>query len=195
MSFGPDSYRKAVLKLLPSGLAWAKEKGDLIYELADSIAQEFSRISGRALRLIEESDPRTTFELIKEWETTTGLPDECAGPAQTLLDRRNAIIAVLTADGGITPQFYIDLAAHYGFIITITEFKEFKAGLSHAGDPLSNGAWVFTWMVNAPLDTVLHFLAGSGSAGDPLSVWGNGILECVITKRNPAGTIVLFSYN
>lgn len=194
MGFGADSYRKMLLSLLPSGLAWPKESGSELYKQMDAFAQELARVDARAMRLLEEADPRTTFELITDWERIVGLPDECTPSTQTLQQRREAIVSKLAFVGGISRQFYIDLAAKLGFTITITEFRPFRAGISKAGDALTNGPWVFAWQVNAHTETVRYFVAGAGSAGEPLATWGNDALECVISKYAPAGTIVLFSY-
>lgn len=194
MGFRASTYLRMLLSLLPSGLAWPKEQGTELYKAMDSFSQELERIDARSWDLIKETDPRTTFELISDWERVLGLPDECAGQAQTLQGRRNEILSKLTSSGSINRQFYIDLAASLGFEVTITEFRPFRAGLSVAGDALTNGDWIYAWRVNAPQNTIAYFRAGMSSAGEPLAVWGNDILECVIRKRAPAGTIVLFCY-
>lgn len=183
-----------LLSLLPSGLAWPKEQGTELYTTVEAFAQELERIDARSWELISESDPRTTFDMIADWERVLGLPDECAGQAQTLQGRRNEILSKLTSSGSINRQFYIDLAQSLGFEITITEFRPFRAGLSVAGDALTNGDWIYAWRVNAPDNTITYFRSGMSAAGEPLAVWGNDILECVIKNKAPAGTIVLFGY-
>lgn len=194
MGFDANSYLILLLSLLPNGFAWAKESGSYLYLLMLSMAQEFSRIDARGVRLIEESDPRTTTELLSDWERVCGLPDECSQAAQTIQQRREAVIAKLTMQGSLSRQFFIDQAAALGYEVTITEFRPFRAGRSSAGDALTNGPWRFTWRVNSAENTIRSFQAGANSAGDPLTLWGNEILECVISKLAPSETVVLFGY-
>ena len=95
--------------------------------------------------------------------------------------------------GDQSRQYFIDAAAALGYEITITEFRPFVAG-SLAGDPLTNGDWIYTWRVNAVAGTgITHFVAGS-QAGEPLRDWGNERLECLISRLKPAHTLVQFAY-
>ena len=59
--------------------------------------------------------------------------------------------------------------------------------------PLYDTAWNFAWQVNAALNTVTDITVDS-TVEDPLAVWGNALLECVIKRLKPAQTTVLFSY-
>lgn len=175
-------------------MAWPRDNKWFISKLIDGIAQEFHRVGLRAEVLLNEKDPRAATELLEEWEAVVGIPDGCAPPAPTLDRRRADITARLTQEGALNRQFYIDFAAYLGFTITITEYRPFRAGISKAGDPVSNGDWVYTWLVTGPVETINYFSAGRNQAGDPLANWGNQFLECAIDKRKPAETIVLYAY-
>lgn len=190
----PEQYKLFLLKLLPRGMAWPRDNKWFISKLIDGIAQEFYRVGLRAQVLLAEKDPRATLELLEEWEAVVGIPDGCAPPAPTLDRRRADVTARLTQEGALTRQFYIDFAAYLGFTITITEYRPFRAGISKAGDPVSNGDWVYTWLVTGPVETINFFSAGRNQAGDPLANWGNQFLECAMDKRKPAETIVLYAY-
>jgi uncharacterized protein YmfQ (DUF2313 family) len=76
----------------------------------------------------------------------------------------------------------------------VREYREFRAGFSHAGDLLSNGDWVYAFTVHAPETTIRSFSAGQGCAGEPLRTWGNERLECTIRRLAPAHAIVTFNY-
>lgn len=192
--FSKEQYREMLYRLTPRGRAWPRERTSTLYQKYSAIAQELERIDLRGAQLIEESDPRTALEMIEDWERALGIPDECTPPANTLERRRADIVARLTQQGSLSRQFLIDFALNLGFIITIDEFRPFRAGFSHAGDPLTNGDWVYTFQVNAPIETIKYFSAGISQAGDPLASWGNEFLECAINKRKPAETIALFAY-
>lgn len=188
-------YIELLAALLPPGVAWRSEDGSTMDDLLGAMAEEFARVDGRADDLHDEADPRTTVELLADWERIAGLPDTClAGATQTMQERRAALVGRLTARGGQSRQFFIDLAASLGYTVTITEFRPFRAGISTAGDALTNGDWIFAWRVNAPETTIVSFRAGLSAAGEPLRTWGNTRLECAIERLAPAHTIVLFGY-
>lgn len=194
MSEMTDQYTAQLQALLPRGRAWPRQPGAVLTRLLAGLAGALARTHNRALDLLDEADPRTTVELLADWERVAGLPDSCLPATGTVQERRDALVARLTARGGQSRRFFIDLAAALGFTVTITEFRPFRAGAAAAGDALTNGDWVFTWRVEAPATTVREFRAGSSAAGEPLRIWGNALLECALGRVKPAHTIVLFGY-
>jgi uncharacterized protein YmfQ (DUF2313 family) len=178
--------------LLPRGAAWTRERTSRLTQLLQGMAEELARIDTRGDALVNEALPDTTLELLDGWETVAGLPGECTGPLETVSLRRDALIMRLTAVGGQSRQYFIDLAETLGFEITIDEFRPFRVG-SVAGDLLTNGDWIYSWRVNAPETTVREFTAGC-FAGEPLATWGNALLECAISRVKPAHTILIFGY-
>lgn len=195
MRANADEYLLLYQGLLPLGAAWPREPGATLTKMLFAQADEATRIHNRAVDLLDEADPRTTAELIGDWERVTGLPDACSAPyVTTLQERRAAVVARLTARGGQSRQFYIDLAASLGYAITITEFRPFRVGRNACGDPLCGEEWSFVWRVNAPETTVRYFRTGSSAAGEPLRTWGNELLECAIARVKPAHTLVQFGY-
>jgi uncharacterized protein YmfQ (DUF2313 family) len=179
---------------MPPGAAWRLESDSVLSAFMLAVAEELARVDGRAEDLMRELDPRTTTELLPDWERVMGLPDPCVSAAQTIQERRAAIVAKLTTIGGQSRQFFIGLAAALGYVITITEFNPFLAGHSVAGDALTNGDWQHAWQVGAPETTVRDFRAGQSAAGEALRDWGNEELECAISSRAPAHTIPIFAY-
>lgn len=197
MGLSPEAMLRTLQGLLPRGPAWNREDASYLTRFLQAIADEFSRVDGRAKTLIEELDPRSTTELLSDFERLLGLPDECTATIEitSQQQRRNEIVQrSITAIGGISRQYFIELAASLGYTVTIYEYRQFRAGLSHAGDPVSNGDWVHVWRVDAPEGVGQFFSAGRSVAGEPLAVYSDGVLECVINKRKPAETIVLFAY-
>jgi uncharacterized protein YmfQ (DUF2313 family) len=187
-----SAYLQLLQKLLPSGSAFNREDGTTLAGVLSAFADEFARVDGRVETLLREADPRTTTELLTDWERIVGLPDECAPQLGSVAERRNAVTLRYSNLGGQAKSYFINLAARLGFTITITEFKPFQAG-SKAGDPLTNEAWRNTFRVNSPAETVRTFKAGS-KAGEPLAEWGNDILECTINRVKPAHTVVQYAY-
>src|SRR4051812_28592617 len=100
-----EIYTKLLKRLLPPGRAWVASDGGHLSGLFSGLAEELSRAHVRGLALIEEMDPRTTFELLEDWERICGLPDACTGLGTTLQDRRNQIVARLLLGGPQNKQF------------------------------------------------------------------------------------------
>lgn len=195
-----ERYSRLMRKLLPSGWAWLRvnDKTSNIFKLFDSASIEYCRVDERARQLIEEVDPSTTFELLEDWERLLGLPDEC-DPAvdQSLQERRQRVLQVLTTRGGQNEQFYKELAANFGFdvdVISAEDQPPFLAGAGQAGQRLTNGSWRYAFVINAPAEFLTLFRAGQSTAGDRLVTIGNDTLKCLMEKYKPAHTIVLFNF-
>jgi len=193
-------YSNLLKRLMPNGLAWLNKniKGQSLNELLDAATIEFARVDDRGIQLIDELDPNKTVEMIEDWERLLGLPDECDNVEDpTLQERRSRITQVLTTRGGQNIEFYKTIVSNFGFDpaeITIEEPKQFKAGMARAGDPLTNGDWIYAIIVKAPADVIVKFRAGLSTAGDRLVEVGNETLECLMQKYKPAHTILIFSF-
>ena len=190
-----DEYREQLKALLPPGQAFPRDTGTTLDDLLGGMAEEFARLDERAMRLVVEANPAFSNELLTDWERVAGLPDKCSGSLETTIQgRRRVLTAKLSSTGGQSPAYFISVAAALGYTVTIEEFRPFRAGLSRAGDALTNGDWVYAWRVRAPAQTVIPFRAGLSAAGEALQTWGNDTLECKINQLKPAHTIALFAY-
>lgn len=195
-----EAYQAQLAALLPRGRAWPREEGSTLMRLLLAKADELARIDGRAADLLEETDPRTTLELLTDWERVAGLPDNCIPAPDSIAERRAALLARITGQGGQSRAYFIALAASIGYAVTIDEFRVFAAG-SLTGEDLNDDDWAHAWRVNVlppAVDTgtgftITYFTAGS-NAGERLSGFGSLDLECVISRARPAHSVVLFSY-
>ncbi len=194
MAMTAEDYRDQLLALQPPGAALPVDPDSTWGRLLQALADELARIDGRADDLVDEADPRTTYELLPDWERVAGLPDACTPDGHTVDARRDALTGRIAGIGGQSAAYFIWLAADLGYSVTITEFRTADAGAAVAGDAINGEPWRFAWQVNAPQTTVTDAVAGSSGAGEPLRAWGNELLECVLRARRPAHTTVLFSY-
>ncbi len=195
MAHSEQEYMTLLRNLLPPGLAFPREPGTDIEKLLLGCAAELSRLESRADALAVEVNPLDTNELLSDWERAAGLPDKCSGNLETTIQgRRNALIAKLTANGGQSEEYFVEIAANLGYTITISTFNPFRVGLSVVGDALTNGPWQFAWVINAPETTVITFKVGMSAVGEALRTWGNDTLECKIRQLAPAHTVPIFSY-
>ena len=157
------------------------------------LAEEFARVHNRVGDAIRESDPRETDELLIDWERAFGLPDECCSVDADLDTRIALLVARVRGAGTPTAQYFIDLAALFGYTITVTELQPYTVK-SPVNFPLYPAAIRFVWRVTAPL-TVYQRATVRSPVNAPMAIWGDGILECLIKRAKPAHTHVQFLYS
>jgi uncharacterized protein YmfQ (DUF2313 family) len=196
---GLDKYKGIIRRLFPVGWAWRPDVGTVFEKLISSLAVEPCRVEERANVIPEELDPRTTFEMVDNWERLLRIPDECTPEGDPgLSERRQRILQKLTTGGGQSPAFYKLIAQQLGYdvdVIEVINFESFKVGKSRVGDALHNtDAWQYTFMVKAPAALVRYFRVGQSTVGERLVLIENETLECVIRRYAPAHTTVLFSF-
>lgn len=189
-----DDYLAELQGLLPPG-DLTREPGAVLTRLLLAIADALARADALATDLIEEADPRTTTQLLADWERVAGLPDSCVdGADQTLQERRTWLVSRLTMQGGQSRAWFIALAASLGYAITIDEFRPFVAGGSCAGEQVAGeDAWT-CWLVHMPDTPIYWFVAGASTAGEPLGSITNSYIECLFKRYKPAHTTVFFAY-
>jgi uncharacterized protein YmfQ (DUF2313 family) len=121
---------------LPQGPAWPRNSIDsVLYRACNGLAQYWGFVDGRAADLLEtESDPRTTMELLPDWERNFGLPDPCYKTPQTIGDRQKALVQRMTIEGAQSRAFFMETAASIGYTITISEYRPFVVGIDRCGD-------------------------------------------------------------
>lgn len=178
-------YLAQLQALLPPGDALTRELDTDLSNLLLALADEFARFDDRMELLIEEIDPRTTTQLIAEWERVTGLPD-CAAIGPTLGARRSDVVHRLTMIGVLTPQFMFDELAALGFTATITEYECFEVGFSQVGEELADeGAWFFFDVFTDEV-AVFEPEIGAFTVGEPLGAIVNDTIACHLDRLKPA---------
>ena len=207
-------YAQAFAALLPQGEAWPRDPDrDLMLYVGGQASVWGDVVDARAADLLErESDPRTTLEMLVEWERAFGLPDPCVDEPLTIADRRTALLNRMTTEGGQSRAFFIGVAALLGYTITIKEWSPFMVGISPVGDTRPTGTageqypWEigppemrFYWSIKVGTVRLSWFRAGpsGGQAGlDPhLRIAVATDLECLMRRWKPAHTEVLFDYS
>lgn len=194
----PAAYQDALLQLLPPGVAWSRDPGSSMGRLMLALADEFARIDTRVGDLINEADPRTTLELLVDWERVAGLPDACAGAPDNIGERRVALVNKLAQRGGQSIPYFTAIAERLGYVVEIVETDALKAGF-RAGARCNGDAWRFAWIVHVIVGSaeyrsnVSRFRVGS-RAGERLRGFSALNLECLIRRAKPAHSEVMFRY-
>ena len=204
-------YKELLINLLPLGRLWRPQDQPVFSDLLQSTAVELCRVDERAEQMQKEVDPCEAFETLDQWEAILGIPDECTPEDQTLEERRNQIKQKLTSVGGLSKTYYEFICSQLGFEVEVTNWLNFVAGRSVAGDPLTNYfnntfvagspagmqlkevGWKYCFNVELPATAAEFFVAGS-LAGDPLRLFSNELIECTIKRLKPAHSCVTFTF-
>ncbi|WP_168401087.1 YmfQ family protein [Erwinia amylovora] len=190
-----DDYARALRQLLPPGRAWPRDTDSVHSRTLRALARSFQSTDSAAELLLTGSFPPTATTMLPEWESSLGLPDDCAiSEIDSIAKRQAAVVSKLTSTGGLSPGYFVQMAAALGYTITITLFRPALCGLSVCGDALNGDEWPFVWRINAPRTTIKYAQAGISYCGDPLRSWGNKQLECQLNRLAPSHLILLFNY-
>lgn len=181
-------------RLMPMGRIWPREPDAVQTQVLATWVPAYARLYARDNHLLVDSFPATAVELLPEWEATLGLPDPCAGPAPTIVQRQAQVVARLTARGGQSVPYFTAYAAQLGFPVTITEFVPARYGRPNYGKPRYGRDWAHVWRVTAPAVAVTPARYGAHRAGEPYASWGSKVLECELGEIKPAHTILQFAY-
>jgi len=122
--------------------------------------------------LLDEMFPQTTTNLLlADWERISGAVPGNDDSEEQLCER---IVAKIRARGRLDKQYFIDLAAAYGYSIVIDGYKQMRCGEAECGDVLAPEEIVYVWKV--------------------LISEQNIELEALFNKLKPAYTLVEFDY-
>ena len=111
-----------LLRHLPIGAAWDgfKSRETTANRMMAGYAESYDDMTASLDHMITELDPRTTDEMLPEWETSVSLPDPCLPAGKTLEERRSWIMWRLTKKRWNTLQDWEDLAELFGLSVRIT---------------------------------------------------------------------------
>ncbi|MFT4271272.1 MAG: YmfQ family protein [Pantoea sp.] len=186
-------YEQMLGALLPRGPAWDSDDPLLL-----GFAPSLERVHSRADALMLEIDPRSVTELIDRYESISGLPDSCTPTGtQTIAQRRKRLDAKLNLAGGINEAFYREQLDALGYTdATITRYpKSIFTCNSKCTDSLFTDEWRYYWRVNIPTSAQISSMTCTGNCTDSIRVWGDTVVECVISKLAPSHTYVIFLYS
>ncbi len=193
-----ETQSSLLAALLPLGYAWPREIGSTAMSLVEGLSVEFADVEERLLEIPEETDPRSTFELIAEWERALGLPDCCVSIADTIAAKRNAIIDRYLHEGGQSRAYFQALSDDLGYTVEIDEFTPFITGISKFGTKALEGNEDIRlmWRVRVMNLPIYYFRFGLSEAGvTPLTDFARAEdLECLLNRLKPAHTKLILAY-
>ncbi|CAG9172368.1 YmfQ family protein [Cupriavidus respiraculi] len=194
MALTEADYLDHLLGLLPRGPAWPRGRDAITVKQMDAVGTELARIDARVDDLLDEADPRTTTQLLGQWEALFGLPDPCLTPATSIADRRGRLLQRIVFQGGQSMAFFTGLLNAMGYAgVTVTEFRPFRAN-SKCNSALNQGGWRNAWRVNVPAEADVRRMKANSRCNEPLASWGDPGLYCLLAQYKPAHTILFIGY-
>jgi len=209
---GPD-YAQAFLKLLPHGQAWPKRPLSTLNMTVSGLCDYWGFVDGRAADLLEtESDPRTTVELLPDWERNWGLPDPCFPDAKSIAERQKMLVLIMTMLGGQSRDWFKYISALTGHQITIAEWAPFMVGVSEVGDTRYeyDNTGLYRWYLGPPENRYYWYVNSDDAVlewfrvGTPYSQCGvhphlkivtPSPVNCILDRFKPAHTQIVFDYS
>jgi len=195
MAVTSEENLQQLLALLPKGPAWPREGDTILYAQLSNFADELARVNARVIDLVNEADPRTTYELLTDWERVAGLPDPCVdSDTLTIEQRQIALTTKITLRGDQSRRYFIEMAAGMGYPgATIDEYRPMTCN-DTCNDALWSAGDIFTWQINLPSDGGIVYANCNSDCNVPLQSWGDEAIECRINRYKPAHTTVIFAY-
>lgn len=195
MARSVNDYLRLLQSLLPRGKVWARALNARLTEYLYAEADELARLDDRAQQLLIERNILYTNELILDHEADLELPDECTRDLNlSLLERRIAANIKLIDTGDQNKEYFIEIAALYGYVATITEYTPAWCGIAACGDPCGDQFNLFYWKLTVfTEENPIIAVCGVTVCGDPL-IKISVLLEtvfCFAQKYKPAHTILL----
>ncbi|MBS9720166.1 DUF2313 domain-containing protein [Tianweitania sp. BSSL-BM11] len=197
-----DDLLPAGLSLWPRGAAWGTPDG--VAPSTDSVLAGFTRallgafadLYASLWQLTNESRSRTLVNSLPDWEADFALPEPCITEPQTEAERRRHLEHKVAAQGAISPEDFVRLAAQFGFVVAIEEPEAFRSGTSRCGElaEVANVALEQQWVVHVLDVPFEQFQTGIGEAGvTRLLDFDMGDLQCLFRRAAPAWTYPIFS--
>lgn len=180
-------------QLLPYGSYNAE--GRVLSAQLSAEGAELDRVQAYADTLIAESDPRTCYVSIADWERVAGLPDACTGQSELNIDaRRTRLFAKLSAKGGASAAWLIQAAAQMGYAGVTVDTFTMATCAGNCEQVVNSEGWLFAFQLNIPGGLPIHYATCEGSCQDALATWATSELACRIDKIKPAHTLAILNY-
>lgn len=146
-------------------------------------------------QLLKEQRPDQAQATFADWERNYALPDACVGgPAAADVLRRLNLMERVLGRGDLSRGYMLAITERLGYSgCTISE-PALATCEASCEAPLYGTEFVGQWTLHVPVATAIHYATCESPCDAPLATWGNTQLECVINRRKPAHTKVLFAY-
>jgi len=111
----PETLDKAADILsdhMPQGRAWGSKNipGSNMRGIIRGLAIDFLKVQEQIYELSQQFDINLSIDLLPEWETSVGIPDDCIFDLSTLIERRENILGRFSKIPVVTKEDFENLA-------------------------------------------------------------------------------------
>lgn len=190
-----DAQRAEFERLEPRGPVWIPRPDAVWSKLLLGLALPFVVLEQVLGRFVQEADPRTTTDLLPDFERVYGLPDACTTTSTSLIARRAEVLRKMRAPVGQSEPAIASVVHALGLPCTVESHRLAVIDELEIGDYLYDEAWAHSLTIHLPDPPVVFFQADFSGAGDPLAEWVGELLECAVERVAPAHAALVFAYD
>jgi len=172
-----------------AGLLPPIDLGEVETVLNSADAEALDRLQAKAEQLIDEVRPDLALDTLSDWERVYDLQPAASDSVSI---RRKRVMAKL-AGGGLSRQYFINLASLLGQTITITEYSPSLCGEMVCGDEFTVDGINWMWTVSGLTTSGDYSRCGDMVCGEELGSPSISI-ETIFNELKPAHTLVNFVY-
>ncbi|MBI3677402.1 MAG: DUF2313 domain-containing protein [Proteobacteria bacterium] len=177
------SFETLLKTLLPPG-AYVVDAPNIGAELK-VMGNALENLQAESADLLANSFPNSCVELLPAWERNYGIKTD---PMSNTAARLNTLLSRALARGGLSPQYFIALAAAVGYTATIREFLPCMAGWGRCGDVVHSPDVLNIWQVVVQISAAwIVPQAGLARCGDPFGTYPGAAYATLFTQRATAG--------
>jgi len=178
-------YLAALQALMPRGRVWSRDPAAVQTKVLAGLTKSYETHNARANNLLIDAFPKTTVELLPEWEASLGLPSLAAGPAPSVLARQTLVVARFVGAGGQSIPCFTNYSALLGFAVTFTRHAPFRCGQSRCGQPV--GALEQMYALTA-------LTSADAATSTPFGAYGPAVLQAELQRITPPYSMVNYLF-
>lgn len=117
-----QEHAEILANYLPGGEVFAgkSDSEKNLYKLLLGLANQNRLVEEKLELLYNQYQITDTVDLLQEWESALGIPDDCFKATGTYEERLRDVNVKFLSDAVVTDQDFIDVAALFGITITIS---------------------------------------------------------------------------
>jgi uncharacterized protein YmfQ (DUF2313 family) len=197
-SFAPNDLNtntRIMASYLPPGKAFeaGAMSGSNFNKLMHALAVEFGRNQEILSELAEQHDISNTVNLLEEWESALGIPDDCFDTTGTIEQRQKKCVAKFAKMNIAIYNDWIYLADFLGYNITIeygSKYMVLPFILPFIlGDAKTAKFTIIINFIDLPSPTCVLPLTLPFTLGD-----GGNTLKCIFEHLKPANVRIIYKY-
>lgn len=183
--YSAADYLAALQALMPRGRVWSRDPSTVQTKVLAGLTKSYEAQNARSNNLLSDAFPRTSVELLPEWEATLGLPALAAGPAPSVLARQTLVVARFVGVGGQSIPSFSNYATLLGFAVTFTRHAPFRCGQSRSGQALGAPEQIYALTAST---------SRGAATASPYGAYGPAVLQAEMQRIAPPFAVLNYLF-